>query len=77
VWRDVVTIVIAMDVVECIYSCWKLHYFIIVYKLVQKPRHKVHDWITEIEIYISLNRKELEMDNTQNHLHQLMDFDRK
>jgi hypothetical protein len=42
----------------------------------QKPRHRIHEWITKIEIYIGTNRRELEMDNTQNHLHQLMDFDK-
>jgi hypothetical protein len=35
-----------------------------------KPKHKIHDWITKIKVYTSTDRRELEMDNIQNHLQQ-------
>jgi hypothetical protein len=43
VCRDLFTTMIAIGVVKSLHSRWMMHYFIIAYKLVQKPSHKVHD----------------------------------
>jgi hypothetical protein len=43
---------------------------------VETKTYILHDWNIEIEFYSGTDKRKLEMDNIQNHLHQLMDFDR-